>query len=244
MVNPKPTLIAILITALAASTVTANSYDGCAILDNAGRCRECFERKVLPNGQGCGPQQPSSDKCLLYTIDNTKRTSNCLLCKTGSASKVVRNGPRTSQSCVPATFSNCLLEIDLTVGTYTSKECVACPGGQYSVPNVAKRTSTCQQISNPVPNCKWGSTYSPQIKQARCIRCDDGYAVDFNTRQCAPTGETGCWIQNAGKCIACNPFEGYSVNSRGQCFKTGASVGFEDTHSVKDVLTALGMGGF
>ena len=242
MVYSKSTLLAIVVSALTTTTLTANSYNGCAEINFSGLCTGCFERKVLKTGKGCGPLQPKNDTCLLYGYNGIKNTAGCSLCKTGFALKTVLNGTKVTQSCVTGTLKNCLLEVDVKVGRNDERGCLACPDNEYSVPNTTARTSTCQKIDKPVPNCKWGSVYSPQLGRAQCIRCNDGFAVEAKTRQCTATTEKGCWIKQLGKCVACDPFEGYSIDDKFKCFKTTNSVEFEGTEVIRKTFAALGLG--
>ena len=222
MISTKLTLIAITVAVLTTTARAAPNYNGCAIINNAGECEECFERKLLLNGGGCGPALPKTDRCLLYRtgFEDKKIASVCSFCKPGYANRIRINGTKVFRSCVPATLKNCLLESDIVVAGKTDRSCVACPDNQYSVPNITTNTATCQKIAEPVANCKWGSLYGKGLGKPQCLRCNDGYAVDSVTRQCDKTVETGCWVQEKGKCIACNPFEGYSIDAKGVCFKT------------------------
>ena len=238
MVSTKLTLIAI----LATTTLTAANYNGCAIINQNGICQECFERKVLPNGAGCGPAQPKDDKCLIYQFVNGKNSTICGLCKTGYASKIGFDAKGPYQRCVNATLQNCLLETDVILGPRTERVCVACAKDQYAVLNKTTLVAKCQNITNPVANCKWGSIAVPGLTKPQCIRCNDGYAVNGQTKQCDKTVGTGCWVQEAGKCIACNPFEGYSINANGTCFKTTTMADLPQNLLVRDALVSLGLG--
>ena len=233
----------ILTSILATTILTAPNYNGCATLKPSGLCRECFERRLLPDGAGCGSALPKDDKCLLYEFDNTKNVSKCSACKPGYANKLTFNGTSITQKCVAATLTNCLLETDVDFGQRTERACIACPNNQYSVLNQTTLIGACQNITKPLPNCKWGSIYVPKITPPQCIRCNDGYAVNAQNKRCETTVGTGCWVQEEGKCIACNPFEGYSINANGTCFKTTAFVDSQ-SFNIRDSLTSLGIGGF
>ena len=225
MISIKLILIASLAANLATTIQAAANYNGCAVIHQDGTCAECFQRKLLLNGAGCGPILPKSDPCLLYQtgFENNKQVTMCSTCKTGYASRININGAKILQECVKASLSNCLLENDAAFPKFTQKTCIACPSGQYSVRNRTTRTANCQKIERPVAHCKWGSIFSEALNRASCIRCDDGYAVNAKTKQCHKAVGVGCWVQQRGKCIACNPFEGYSINAKGGCFRTKAS---------------------
>ena len=222
MVFSKSTLIAIFITHLVVTTgLAANSFNGCTYVDPSGRCGTCFKRKVLSSGKGCGPLQPETDECLIYTYNFVKKTSICSYCKTGFASQVIVKLPYVYQSCVKATFTNCLLEDDLVSKGQETKTCVACPiKGEFAVADLATGLSTCEKIDNPDPNCKWGSNFESWAEKPRCIRCEEGYAVNGVIRNCIPVKQEGCWIVEMGTCVACDPFGGWSTNSDYTCFKT------------------------
>ena len=226
-----------------AATITANSFKGCiSVVD--GKCLQCLERHVYPNGTGCGPARPQNDTCLIYGYNRFEKKQVCSGCKTGYADQVTIKGNKLIQTCVPGTIKGCLLEADIVVGNKTTTECLACPNNTYSVLNRTTRTSTCQKVAKPVPNCFWGST--SDAAGAKCARCKDGYAVDGLTNQCQDTVGAGCWIQLKGKCIACNPFEGFSIDANGLCFKTGKLNGVNEdpVKLLRKTLSTLGLRGF
>ena len=87
----------------------------------------------------------------------------------------------------------------------------------------------CKKISDPVSHCMWGS-FEPFIASvdARCLRCNDGYAVNHQTQQCEKPSQPGCWINaSAGKCFQCNPYLGYSMLADGNCYKTGSAASLD-----------------
>ena len=213
MVSTQLNLILLVTTTLVSSTFALPNHNGCAIIDYFGTCRDCYKRKLLTNGEGCGPLLPESDKCLLYGLQESRTIKSvCNNCKPGYANKLTFNGTQFVQECVNATLKNCILENEIDFGQRVERLCTACPDKQYSVFNETALTSTCQNITNPVQNCLWGSLVNPVSGNATCLRCEDGYAVDGVSGQCDKTVEEGCWIQRSKKCTACNPFEGYSIN--------------------------------
>ena len=228
-----------------AATITANPFNGCISVAE-GLCTQCLERYLNPDGSGCGPLRPPSDRCLYYTYNPKTKTQQCNACKTGYPDRVVVNGPNYTTSCVLRTIPNCLLQLDVILDNkISSSECVACPDNTYSIFNQATRTSRCQNIPNPVPNCFWGS--SADATRSTCARCNDGYAIDVASNTCQPTVEAGCWIQKSGKCVACNPFEGFSIDANGSCFKTTAALGGAGEASLKVLdksFSRLGFGRF
>ena len=250
----KPTnsiVMTVLLTSLAASTHSAPSgYNGCSSIDNNGFCVECFKRKVLSDGKGCGPLQPKSDKCLFYIFNTLRNSSACSFCKTGYAYRVAFNGTELEETCVPGALSNCILEIDFAFSKKTERLCEACGKGLYSVKDAGNRTSTCKKVTKPLQNCEWGSFYDPKLEEGGCIRCDAGFAVDLYGKQCVDAVETGCWLQDrGGRCVACDPFAGYSIDEKGTCFKTsdiggGVQDAEEMRGSEKGSLGGLGLGGF
>ena len=242
MIFQKSTLISLLVLATAISGLNANSFNGCVSANSNGKCDQCLERKVLIDGNGCGPLQPTNDTCLIYGYNGIFKRELCNVCKTGYANKLIFDGGNVTQSCIPGTIQGCLLEEDVTLGKLNETICEACPNNTYSVLNLTTKTSTCQNITNPIANCKWGA--AAIFNEIQCSRCNDGYAIDALTRKCATTVETGCWVQLKGKCTACNPFEGYSINGNGTCFKTTTFRGAQQDaiQLLKDTLSKLRLG--
>ena len=245
MVSTKLALIAIINIAFIAPALTNTDYNGCAILDRRGLCQECFERIRLPLG-GCGPALPKSDKCLLYEYDRPNKSYRCSVCKIGYTNKVSLNGTKVIQRCVKGTLNdNCLIETDVRIGPNTERACYACAKDTYSVQDATARIFTCKKITQKVPNCKWGGVYVPKRGKPHCFRCNEGYAVDSKTQQCATAVVTGCWIQEGKKCTACNPFEGYSINGNSTCFKTTSSTAGYKSFQSSNLLGAFNNpGGF
>ena len=184
MVSTKLTLIALLVATLATTTFTAPNYNGCSTINNIGECVECFERKLLLDGGGCGPALPKTDKCLFYVLGfkNGTRAAECGICKPGYANKIEFKTDSIIQKCVNATLTNCLQENDLVFPNGLQRTCIACANNEYSVENKTTKTATCQKIDKPVPNCKWGSVVVPAFGKAACARCNDGFAVNLQTR--------------------------------------------------------------
>ena len=247
MVSTKFSLIAVLFIALTSTTLAFPSYEGCTLIDIFGGCRECYRRKLQTDGEGCGSLLPKSDPCLFYQLHEARTIKSvCSECKPGYASKLTLQDTKFVQECVKATLPNCILEKEIDFGQRTERVCVACSNNQYSIFNQASFLGTCQNITKPVQNCKWGAQYSKQLDEASCARCNDGYAVDINTRKCDISVEKGCWMQLNKKCVACDPFEGYSINVNGTCFKT-TNTSQDDRNLgslVSEALGSFGVGGF
>ena len=223
-----------------AATINANAFKGCVTAVD-GKCIQCLERHVFANGTGCGEVRPANDKCLLYGYNQVEKKQVCSACKTGYADRVTVNGTKITQTCVQGSLQGCLLEADVVLSSQTTKTCLACPNNTYSVLNETTRTSTCKKIAKPVPHCFWGA--ASDAAGAKCIRCDDGYAVNALTNKCQDTVGGGCWIQLRGKCIACNPFEGFSIDANGLCFKTNGFKGISEDPAeiIKKTLSTLGL---
>ena len=150
----------IAIASFIAGSKSDNAYEGCVIVNESGVC-ECFERRVLYNGKGCGPKLPKSNKCSIYSIELATRTKRnfCSICKPGFALKVETTPGVTlggfKTTCVRGTIQNCLIE---TVTRSKRHGCSGCSGGLYS------NKFECKKISKPVPNCMWGATGSGVTK--------------------------------------------------------------------------------
>ena len=223
--NPphKALLLAILssITATAFSNATTNQFVGCVDIYQH-KCGSCFKRQIRPDGFGCGPLQPQNDTCLFYTYNAQSEESECSECKPGYAKRTSHiNGKRESQ-CVQRTIQDCLWEVDFEFPNQKLRYCYACQEGKYSVYNKETLTSSCQEVAKPVENCLEGGVVSAN-GQARCSRCQPGYALDLNSNLCQPVVQPGCWNQRSGACLVCDPFEGYSIDIDGKCFKSGFS---------------------
>ena len=214
---------------------TKNSFNGCVEIQD-GKCTQCALRPVLANGQGCGPLNPANNTCFLFNYDFIQKKQTCNGCKDGYALKVTVAGTKISQRCGKRTIPGCLLEFDVISANRNSSTCVACPNNTYSVLNRTTLKSTCQKIANPVPHCYWGSLVEPT--GVKCNRCVDGYALGSLTKVCEKTVEKGCWIQGGGKCRVCNPFEGYSIDANGNCFKTANQ---KDSNSESFELVSAGL---
>ena len=207
--------------------VFANPYEGCISLEN-GRCAACYERMVLQNQTGCGPKLPSDYRCDFYELQAAKSGNGnyCTTCKPGFALETVNpNGSSVGSvetTCVKGELENCAVEV---VNPFNAHVCAACTGGLYSVQVKNSTAFTCQKINHPIPNCMWGSI--AEQRRITCYRCNEGYAVNPRTRHCEASNQPGCWYNNLKTgCLVCNPFEGFSIDPKGNCFK-GASVDTE-----------------
>ena len=221
---------------MAAATQDAN-YDGCIGTYN-GTCAECFRRKVLNQGTGgCGQLLPQNDTCDVYAYNRGLKADYCVTCKAGYTNKVTFNNGTLKYQCVQGTIQDCINEYETVNPGNTFKLCDACKNGKYAVLDEKARTSTCQTISDPVPNCLIGGIdiiNSPQVKGKKCYRCQPGYAADARTGQCETATQKGCWLQLKNRCYACDPYQGYSMNAQGQCYKSGTeeSIDIQDLKSL------------
>ena len=218
----RTTEIVFFVMLLASSSAVATqgtTLPGCVQLSQ-GNCTSCYRRKLLQNRQGCGPVIPATDYCVLYSAMTHSREQVCSVCAPGFAlkTKFTNSGGIISAKCVRGSIQNCLLQIDFK----DKQMCYACGKGTYSVFDKTRQTSTCRRIGNPTPHCLWGSVVNPYnpINGATCSRCDPGFAVDLSTGRCQRATQAGCWTQSGGKCLECNPFDGYSVTTDGGCAKT------------------------
>ena len=223
---------------LLALSAHAETFPGCAH-QVSGICYECYHRRPLPNGRGCGPTLPTDDTCTLYQvvgIKNNKVTSECSVCKPGYAlqGQPISNGT-FQYTCIPGTIQNCVFE---TVH-YSHHVCLACKNGTYSVKN-PNGSSSCQKVNNTVSHCQWGSVQDGTGFD--CFRCKSGFAVDVDTKKCQPVSQPGCWVNESPKrCLACNPFLGYSVTTENNCVKHASS---EFDIKEEEVSGVFGIGGF
>ena len=221
------TIIAFITITLASSAsvgAQGTTIPGCVGLYE-GTCGQCYKRKVLETGNGCGPVLPATDKCILYSYNKNVKQQQCAACAEGYAEKIqITNSTNTTKittSCVKGSLDNCIIEGE----SEGARFCYACDKGLYSVLNKTAKTGTCQKVDNPVPNCLWGSFVQPAAQGGpHCIRCVNGFAVDLTSGKCEAAVVAGCWTQQAGKCVACNPFTGYSATTDGGCAKNGAAL--------------------
>ena len=204
-------LLAFSASTLQASLLQAGNFKGCVSVVN-GVCQQCYRRKVLPKGAGCGPLQPASDTCQIYI--QTQTGPLCLSCKKGYSNAVTQPSPgQFTRVCRPGTISYCLDESTHPDG---SESCDLCAEGRYSVTQSGGSTDACLKIRKPVPHCADGSL--ALVTPTQCGVCDEGYAVG-DDGQCLPSPQKGCWYATQGRCSSCNPFAGYSMNAQGNCFQ-------------------------
>ena len=236
----KFTKIALIVATLFMAAATQDaSYDGCiGLLGKA--CSVCFRRKRPANGNGCGPLLPKNDTCDIYGFNKSPVHDGdyCVTCKAGYTNKVTFNNGTLKYTCVPGAIQDCINEYETVNPGNTFKLCDACKNGKYAVLDEKAKTSSCQTISDPVPNCLIGGidiTNSPEIKGKKCYRCKPGYAADGRTGQCAPATQKGCWLQLKGRCYACDPYQGYSMNQQGQCYKSDS----EESTYIQDLKSLL-----
>ena len=213
--------------AFATISVKAGSYTGCIIAlpgQDGGVCVDCYKRKVLDNGKGCGPLDPPSDPCLVhhkYTIDNS---NTCYLCKQGfSNSHPVSNTTHTS--CVKGVIQDCIYEFKSAVG---SPVCNACSGGKYAVLSDRTQRYSCQKVPNPLPNCLLGGSYYAPDKSISCYRCAEGYSASIATGRCERFSDPGCLTFIGKSCNECDFYAGYSMDQNGRCFKDATLRMFEN----------------
>ena len=212
----------ICLTLLALTVIKTDSFDGC-IIGGGGSCNACYQRNVLENEAGCSKKLPETDRCAIYLYKSQQ--SVCQLCKPGYALKTIEQpgrgeGGGLAYKCVPGTIKNYVYE---SVTSSNQHLCTACSAGLYAVPSSTGNSITCQKISNPVPNCVWGSIAVGS--SVRCLRCAKGFSASNDELRCEAPSQPGCWIERgAGECLACNPFEGYSSTGQGKCVKDGQVV--------------------
>ena len=207
---------------LAALTATSISspFNGCVSASPQGKCLECYRRKVLLDGSGCGSLEPESDPCELYETSSApfhpKKVANCIRCKPGHALKVI---DQVTSFCIKGIIQDCVYEMHFKNGYVT---CPSCRNGKYEVSGTGQnaRISRCVTVSNPLSHCMNGGMYLN--KQPQCSRCADGYTVDIQSifaSPCVRSSVTGCADRGNGRCLSCRYWEGYSMNQRGQCVK-------------------------
>ena len=199
-------LIALTLTVSAVNTI---NYAGCDIVERGGRCGECFKRKVAPNGKGCLGPQPDSDQCLIYSQSTLRPGTYCTTCKTGYAIKPSLNSD--GGTCVRGSIRGCIQQTNFP---FRAPFCNACPNNTYPV----GRGSSCVQVRNPLDNCKWGSAITG-TQQLRCFLCNPGYSSFYKSGACVRAPQTGCQVSDETSCLACDPYDGYSMNANGKCYK-------------------------
>ena len=211
----------LIILALYSTSINAGSsqFEGCVGLSSDGTCGECYKRKLLPNGQGCGPKQPDSDPCEFYDYSKLFNKTNCIGCKPGYSNKEQVIGDQFVTGCIKGVIPDCLYESYIPVGPTPGHFCNACGNKKYAFFNKTSQSTTCANFSNPVANCKWGSYVTFGI--ASCFLCEDGFTLKLESHTCIPAVQEGCWYSANGKCLGCNSFSGYSIGKDGKCFKSG-----------------------
>ena len=244
----------LLLTTLAMATTAAQDstpLTGCIELF-LGKCFECYQRHVLTDGSGCAAAQPATDRCQLYTYNNLTKTEECSQCKPGYANQISLVNGTLVNNCVTGTIQDCLVENDVENPLKTLKVCSACKNGKYAVIQEQSKISTCKTISNPVDNCLWGGIVEQAVfNVTKCFRCQPGYASDALDGKCSTAVQDGCWTQHNGVCYTCDPFQGYSIDLKGNCFKSGNATEFSSfdgfqsalaagSKRAKDILRALG----
>ena len=205
--------IVILMLALTRYASTKNPFNGCLYLQDK-KCEECYERKALPDGQGCEELQPKTDKCMLYAYNKYLKTNQCQTCKLGFAEENDSSSGVSTLVCVPGTIKNCAVE-----GVQNKvHHCSACTNGLYPLSTPKARFSKCGKVLDPVPHCLWGTIGSGE--KPGCSRCEKGYVLDQGSGACQVGGNDGCLVENQGACVACDVFDGYSIGPDGKCFRT------------------------
>ena len=214
------TVIVVLSITAAIKTDSAVKFPGCIQVSKQETCTECFKRQVKTDGEGCGPVLPETDNCLIYSYNQQFKKQECAICKPGYGNSIKTSNGVFSETCVKGTIPDCLVEVDIEG---RGRVCAACSNGKYSVFSTILKTSKCQAIQEPVLHCKWGSVYQKgAASKARCFRCDEGYAINVTNGKCQDPVQVGCWSQLEKFCYNCNPFEGYSTDSFGNCFKSAS----------------------
>ena len=237
------TLALIVFTASEMAITQSNPFEGCMYLTKDGKCAQCYQRKVRPDGNGCGPLEPFGDNCSIYAAQylSGKAVNNyCSTCKPGfSLKKSTNQQTQVIQStCINGVIIDCVIEF---LDTANLSECEACNGQLYSYPMKGLRAYYCKEIANPIANCMWGS-YAPNVIRdgAVCWRCKDGYTLVDTLSKCQKISSLpGCLAaQSTTACDICNPYTGYSINAQGKCFK-GASAQEVDSSKVRKALRGI-----
>ena len=213
MASPRITLALLTFFAVGA---LAGSYQGCITTDQSGKCIDCYKRKALPSGDGCGPKRAANDHCTSYFYESNIQQVQCNTCDPGYALKIIPKGAY----CVRATLQDCHAETIFEAGLDNGTSCDACTNGKYSVTTKRspQRVSSCKEISNPIPHCKYGGVVNDGTPT--CYKCNPGYTVAYGSRRCFPSTIRGCWIIRGDQCLICDPEQGYSINSAGYCYKS------------------------
>ena len=206
----KTTTTSALVVAALVMTANCAGLQGCVEFYEK-RCQRCFRRYLQKDGF-CGPLLPASDPCDIYTNSGRGKNRNfCVKCKPGFALG-------NNFSCIKGTIASCVDE-ELREGS--PRNCFGCGPGKYSVIDPQTKTTSCKAVSSPVGNCLWGGRVNQgAIRGVTCYRCQPGFAVGVDSGLCFPAVQKGCWTQSKGRCFSCDPFEGYSINNLGNCFKT------------------------
>ena len=199
---------ALILFTLAASSVLAAGTEiiGCATEIN-GVCNQCFKRKILLNEKGCGPLEPESDPCLLYTY-GANNTVRCDGCKIGFAERITQG---KGTECVKGTIEGCVFEFHKR----KIKSCAVCLDGKFATFNKTTLTGSCVKAIKPLPHCKWGGIRKNPEGAGNCFRCEKGYTVNQQTGNCVVSQEQGCLSEFLSTCQGCNPWDGYFVGTNG-----------------------------
>ena len=205
----------IILALIIAGATPTTSFFGCVSVQY-GKCKECYHRLALQNGDGCGEFRKADDRCALYFYSEVLNEVRCNSCDLGYALKII---PSQAPQCVKATIPECVIETIYQGGPNTPPTCQACTNGEYAYSDMStlQRAHSCRLINNPLPHCKYGGVVIGSL--STCYRCYPGHTVDVKTNKCIPQPMAGCWFSNEGKCVACDPEQGYSMDQKGVCFK-------------------------
>ena len=206
-----------------AATLSQNkaNYVGC-ISTRLGLCVNCFRRKAKQDGT-CGSLQPDSDPCLMYIYSKEQKGATCVQCKPGYANTFNINDPNGPSKCLKGRIKGCLYEVLATALQKKDDFCYGCEDDKYAVLDPNTKKVSCIEIQSPVPNCLWGGLYAPSLEDKECYRCLPGYAANLISGVCEKAVQEGCFTQVKGGCDACDPFSGWSMDPKGNCFKPGSA---------------------
>ena len=198
------------------AAISTNPYQGCFEAESSGQCDICYKRKVVRGSKGCGPLQPSSDRCLFYhSFYGTNST--CEICKPGYLLDSRHHNGTFTEFCTINDVPGCVEGIKLYNG---QTSCYAYKNNQYPYGRGRTLNDGCKSVSNPLPNCLWGSIQTDQNPRGlACYRCQPGYMVKLETKACVRQTITGCYASKNGKCKMCDSYSGYSMDPSKRCFK-------------------------
>ena len=224
MTTFKLTSVALTLLCLLGSSLT-HHHIGCLSVGRFPRaitpvCFECYRRKPnTPNGVGCGPLMPESDKCAFYVSLPQANDFGCGQCKPGYAFNF------NTKKCVTGTIQNCAAEY---FNQFKKSQCQGCLNGYALLDGESMFTKKCippAQVPIAIKNCLWGGNYRPKGFDplhnrdipafVSCFRCKPGFSLTYtDVETCQPAKYPGCMENSRGggtRCQACDVYDGYSM---------------------------------